>query len=231
MTVGAVLSDTWALYKRLFLRTFAVGGLVFLLIELVEAGAGGGRSLPLALFALALALVGTAFVQGALVEVVRDVHEGEQEPRLSATYERAAPQLGALVAVSLLAGLGIGVGLLILIVPGVVLAVRWSLVVPVVILEEASTRAAFGRSSELVRGHGWAVFRVLLNVALISAALGLGISFAIVQALPSHAFLSLWLGGALGGAIATPYAAHAMTVVYYRLTEPDKPMIPEARLR
>jgi hypothetical protein len=25
----------------------------------------------------------------------------------------------------------------------------------------------------------------------------------------------------------TPYAAHALNVVYYRLTEPDKPLIPE----
>jgi hypothetical protein len=42
------------------------------------------------------------------------------------------------------------------------------------------------------------------------------------------AFLAIWLGGAVAGAVAVPYEAHVLTVLYYRLTEPGTPVLPGA---
>ena len=104
-------------------------------------------------------------------------------------------------------------------------APRWTLAAPVVMLEGLGPRAAMRRSRELVRGHGKDVFRVIANVWI---RVGLA-WFAFGEALNwlTSGTIALWLGGAIAAAIATPYAAHALSVVYYRLTDPDRPVIAE----
>jgi hypothetical protein len=39
--------------------------------------------------------------------------------------------------------------------------------------------------------------------------------------------LAAWFGAVLASALVTPSAAHTLNVVYYRLTEPDEPILPE----
>jgi hypothetical protein len=82
-----------------------------------------------------------------------------------------------LVGVSLLFGIGVGIGFVLLIIPGLFLLVIWSVVAPVTVLERPGVFAAFGRSRDLVRGNGWNVFAVILlvflAVAVISVAAGL----------------------------------------------------------
>src|SRR5205807_5501770 len=138
-------------------------------------------------------------------------------------YRTAWERIGPLVAGALLTGLGVALGALLLLVPGIVLAVRWSLVVPVVMLEKESARAAMRRSTQLVRGHGWSVFRVLLNVGIISGLLSLAMRLLAIAMLGrNHLALATWVGATSGGAIATPYLSHALSVVYYRLAQPER---------
>jgi hypothetical protein len=69
-----------------------------------------------------------------------------------------------------LTGLAVLVGLLLLIVPGVYLFVRLSLVEPVAVLERVSGTAAMRRSFALTNGRFWLVFRlglVLLGVFIV----------------------------------------------------------------
>jgi hypothetical protein len=49
----------------------------------------------------------------------------------------------------------------------------WSVVGPVVVLERSGVIAAFGRSQELVRGHGWQVFGVLILIIVLALAAGI----------------------------------------------------------
>jgi len=73
-------------------------------------------------------------------------------------------------AVSILAALGIGIGLVLLIVPGLVLLTLWSVVAPVAVIERPGVFSAFGRSRELVRGYGWPVFGTIVLVFLLVIA-------------------------------------------------------------
>jgi hypothetical protein len=226
LEIRSVLAETWSLYRRLFVRSVALGLAIFVLVELVQVLAH--RTLAPAtagLITLSLTLAGTSILQGALVEVVRDLHEGAEPGNAFEHYERATTRFGALVGVSLLAGLGIGLGIVALVVPGLVLATRWALIVPVVMLEGVSPRAALRRSGELVSGHGRAVFVVLLNVFLRVGFVGF--LFALLASAAGGSFLVTWLVGALGSALTTPYAAHAMTVVYYRIVDPTRPLVAE----
>jgi hypothetical protein len=73
------------------------------------------------------------------------------------------------------------------------------------------------------------VFRVLANIWVRSGFAWIACSLLIVALASgtSHAVLTAWLGAVLASALVTPYAAHALNVVYYRLTEPEEPILPE----
>ena len=250
VTVRSVLGDTWLVYRRLLWRTVAIGAGVFVVLELPGSFLGvvdsRAAAAGLALASLLLSFVGSLLVQGALSQAVRDVHVGALERSVAGLYRDTRPRLGALVVGSLLLLLAIGgafavtgalaiavvaaagrLGLPALALPLVaifVLFTRWSLIVPVIVLENAPVLGAFRRSGELVRGHGWTVFRVLFAVSALTAAGGFALRFAF-GALPG--VLGVWIGAAIATGLTAPYMAHALTVVYYRLTEPTTPLLAE----
>jgi hypothetical protein len=85
----------------------------------------------------------------------------------------------------------------------------------VIVLERRSTGEAFSRSREVVRGHGWSVFGVViltfLLVAIASAIIG-----ALFSPLPN--FLDAWLGSLVAHSLTVPFAAAALTTAYFALT-------------
>jgi glycerophosphoryl diester phosphodiesterase family protein len=220
LEIKGVLKDTWRLYRTLFLRSFLTGFIVFAILGIFEQSP---------YLAALIGFVGTTLVQGALVEVVDDEHRGQAPRGLADLYRSSGSRLGSMLAVSILMGIGVGLGLVLLIVPGILLAIRWAVATPVVMLEGLGARAAMRRSQELVRGHRKDVFRVLLNIWVRTGLVWFACSFLIgaVAAGGSHPALTIWFGGVLAGALVTPYAAHALNVVYYRLTQPDQPLLPE----
>jgi hypothetical protein len=226
VTVSEVLSDALAVYRRLLRRSVVVAGLIFAVVALGDALAARHATVWTGLVSLCLGLIGGLLVQGALVDVVRDLHEGRRPVSVGDLYERTRGRLGTLVATSLLYGLGVGIGLLLLIVPGLVAAARWALIVPLVVIEGRGPRDAFARSSELVRGQTGRVLALIAISTLITAVVSLVITTA-VAFLPS--FLAAWIGGAVAGAIAVPFQAHVLTVLYYRSTEPGRPVLPGLR--
>lgn len=220
LEIKGVLKDTWRLYRTLFLRSFLTGFVVFAALGVFE------RSPVLAVL---FGFMGTTLVQGALVEVVDSEHRGKRPASMTELYRKSGGRLGSLLAVSILTGLGVGLGFLLLIVPGVLLAIRWAVATPIVMLEGIGARSAMRRSRELVQGHRKAVFRVLMNIWIRTGLAWFAFSMlvALLANGSSHPGMTFWLGGVLAGALVTPYAAHALNVVYYRLTEPDHPILPE----
>jgi hypothetical protein len=215
LTISGVLSEALELYRRLFRRSVAVAGLIFAVVSLASALAAQHRTIWTSLVSLLLALVGGLLVQGALVELVRDLREGRQPVAVGAYYERTRGRLGTLVGASLLYGLGVLTGLLLLIVPGLIAVARWSLIVPLVVLERLGWRDAFARSSELVRGRTGRVLALVAISNLITAAASLAIASAFAF-LPT--FFAGWIGGTVAGSLAAPFEAYVLTVLYYRLT-------------
>src|SRR4051794_7483589 len=117
LEIKGVLKDTWRLYRTLFLRSFLTGFVVFAVLGIFQ------RSPYLAAL---IGFVGTTLVQGALVEVVEDEHRGRAPRRLVELYRTSASRLASMLWVSILMGIGVGIGLVLLIVPGVLLAIRWA---------------------------------------------------------------------------------------------------------
>jgi hypothetical protein len=220
MTVGGILGESWRLYTRFFTRFFVIAVIVYLIVNLLNAlvatafGHGAGIAILLALITMVVSLVGTFWLQGALVFAVDDVRDGRIDTTVAQLFERVRPFLGTLILAGVLAGLGIAVGLIFLVVPGLILLTWWCLIAPVVVLEGKPVGESFSRSRELVRGHGWTVFGVVVISAILSA-----IASGIIQSIFSFlgSFLRYWLGGAIASAIVGPFVAVALTHMYFTL--------------
>jgi hypothetical protein len=216
VTISGVLAEAFEVYRRLLRRSIIVAGLIFAVVSLAQALAEQHLTTLTQLVSLLLSLAGTLLVQGALVEVVRDLHEGREPAVIGEYYQRTRGRLGTLLGTSILYGLGA-----VLIVP----IARWSLAVPLVMIERLKRRDAFARSSALVRGRTGRVLVLVLITYLISG-LGALLIREPFTFLPS--FAAAWIGGTIAGAITVPFEAHVLTVLYYRLTEPERPILPEA---
>ena len=233
MTVGGVLSEAMELYQRFFVRFFLTAAAVFVLIDLLAAiandAANGGTvgEIFWGLVAFLVSIIGIFWVQGALVSAVQDVRDGRIDSSIGDLYDRVRPKLPALISAGVLAGLGIALGLVLLIVPGLFLLTRWILISPVIVLEGKRAGESFGRSTELVRGHGWTVFGVIV-ITLIIALVSHGIFIAIFSFLPD--FLTTWIGGVIADSLVTPFLALAWTVTYYRLATPSTDETPAAEV-
>jgi len=222
MSVSGILGESWALYTRFFSRFFVVAVIVYLIVNLLNAlvatlfGHGVGISLLLALITTVVSLVGTFWLQGALVFAVDDVRDGKIDTTIGQVFERVRPYLGTLIVAGVLAALGIAVGLVLLIVPGLILLTWWCLIVPVIVLEGKRVAESFSRSRELVRGHAWTVFGVVVITAILTT-----IASGIIQSIFSFlgSFLRYWIGGAIASAVVGPFFAVALTLMYFKLRE------------
>jgi hypothetical protein len=220
MTVGGILGESWRLYTKFFTRFFLVALIVFLIVNLVNAGlgaalgSGSGIFLLLALITTVVSLVGTFWLQGTLVYAVEDVRDGRIDSSIGELFERVRPYLGILIGAGILAGLGIAIGFVLLIVPGLILLTWWCLIVPVIVLEGKSVGESFSRSRELVRGHGWTVFGIVIISALL-----IGIASGVIQSIFSFLppFFRYWIGGSIANAIVDPFLAVALTLTYFEL--------------
>lgn len=63
-----------------------------------------------------------------------------------------------LIGLAILMGLGIALGTMLLIIPGLILAVLWSVAVPAKVVEKLGVLQAMQRSRDLTRGRRWPIF-------------------------------------------------------------------------
>jgi hypothetical protein len=223
VSIGAVLDEAWTLFTRFFLRFFVLGLVVFTVVNLVLAlifeavsSDDAGTALWLLLLSLATALVGTIWLQGAFVYAVQDARDGTFDATLGEVFTRVSHSILPLLLAVLLAGVAIFVGLLLLIVPGLFLLTIWAVIAPVIVIEKKPALSAFGRSRELVRGHGWTVFGIVVITGLLTAIAG-NLLKAAFSFLPE--FLEILIGSTIAQAIVAPFSAIALAVTYFRLRD------------
>lgn len=173
---GSVVSQIWEIYRDQFPVLFGTAALLFALQFVISLLLGSAASIALAILFSALSIL----YQGMVVKLVQDVQDGRRNHSVGELLRSVEPVFWPLVAVSILAGIGVAIGFVLLIVPGLILLVIWAVVAPVTVLERPGIFAAFRRSRELVRGNGWNVFGVLvlvfLAVVLISIIAGIASS-------------------------------------------------------
>jgi len=135
-------------------------------------------------------------------------------------WEAVRPVLSRLVWVTLVALLGVLVGMSAFIVPGLILATFWSVSAQAVMVERQPVFAALGRSFALVRGNAWPAFGFLAIMGMISILLLL---LVLVATAPLGTGVGAQaIASALGNFVSTPLLAVASAVLYNRLAELDR---------
>jgi hypothetical protein len=220
MQIGNVLGEAWDLYKRFLGRFFMTALAVFVLLDLLSALAdratGDNTSVNVfwVLVGALISIVGYFWVQAALVETVNDVRDGRADRSIGETYSAVRPQLASATVAGVLAAIGIGIGLILLIVPGLYLLTIWSMVIPVVVLERRSAGESFTRSREVVRGNGWSVLGLII-ITFLMVAIASTVIRLVFSPLPN--FLDVWLGSLVAHSLTVPFAAAALTTAYFKL--------------
>ena len=214
MQAGSIIGQAWQLYKAHWRHLIPIAFVVFVLISLLELLLVAVLGWVGVAAAGLVAIAGIFWLQGALVVAADDIRDGQADLNVSATLGRVRPRLNTLTLAGLLAAAGISIGLILLIVPGLILLTIWLLIVPAIMLEGHGVLSSFGRSRELVRGHGWSVFGVIALTVLILIAVTIG--FDIVFAAIDAAWATL-LVDIVSQAVTAPFIALAWTLTYYAL--------------
>ena len=121
-------------------------------------------------------------------------------------------RLGSVILLSLLVGLAILGGLILLIIPGLIFAVLLSVSIPVLIVENRRGTEAMSRSWNLVKGHFWHAVGVIIVAAII-----VGVISSIIGAIGGSQWVVRWIFTAIGTIITAPFTALVSVLLYLDL--------------
>lgn len=204
---GGVLRAALATGRRRFRRVasaavvvFGVAALIDLLVAALIDGVDDGHPLVLVatLLASSFAAVGWTFFAGLLDRTVAEDQDGQPTQSVG-TVLRTLPY-GRLLLAGFLLTVGAGALALALLIPGLVFYTYFSLVGPIINMEDRSVRAAFRRSRELVRSHFRLTLLLVTLPVLFEQEVVHGVELAVDPPL-WLGFLVNVAGGALIGSV------------------------------
>jgi hypothetical protein len=214
LDVGHVIRRVFEIYVEQASVLMPAAAVVFVLTGIVSALLVAA-SPALALVALLISLLATTVFTGMIVNLVADIRDGRRDATVGQLLQAVTPVLGQLILVGFVAAIGIVIGLILLVIPGLILITIWSVAAPVVVLERPPGLGALGRSRELVRGNGWWVFLAILLLTILVAIFARLIELA-AESAGSGAGLVVTV---VLGVLTAPISALAQAVVYFELLD------------
>jgi hypothetical protein len=211
---SGVVREAWGLYKAHWQHLLAFSFAVYVAVALIGALLAATLTWLGVILAALVSLVALFWLQASLVKAVDDVRDGRADLSLGETFSAARAHLTAVLVAGILAAIGITIGLVLLIVPGLILLTWWCLIVPTIVLENRSAGESFSRSRELVRGYAWSVFGVILLVVLL--LIGFQIVLSIILT-PLADWLQSFVSQIVSGTLTAPFTAIVLTLLYFRL--------------
>lgn len=178
MSIGRVFERAFTAVKTnpgvILGLAFAIGAVPALLVGylFVQFGFGSPQAMagisPRAMIAAGLlsvlvGLVISAIVQGAMTRATISASEGRKATfgeSLGTGLRVALPLIG----LAILSGIGVALGMLLLLVPGIILALMWSVAVPTLVIERRGILGSLGRSNDLTKGAKWKILGIVLIV-------------------------------------------------------------------
>jgi hypothetical protein len=164
-----------------------------------------------------IAMLLAGLLQAMLIHQALTQAAGRPVP-VGTSFARALQVLLPLAALFLLEGLAVGIGLAMLLVPGIILLCCWAVSLPVLVMETAGPVEALRRSTALTRGNRGAVLTlgvmfVGMNAAVLIVAWFLATLFPVAGPL---SILALAVSG-LANAVLSILTATGMAALYEEL--------------
>lgn len=212
LDTAATLERIFEMYSRQFSVLLPAALLIYLPVAALQILGRG--NIGLLLLASIVGLVAITLFQGAVVQAVRDMQDGQRDFSVGEIISSAVPFILPLLGASILYGLGVIAGLILFIVPGLFLLTMWAVIAPVIVIEKLGILAAFGRSRALVKDNGWRVFGVLIVMFIITllaqqilGAIGLGIGSDV----------GAGIGFLIAATLTAPLQALTASILYFTL--------------
>jgi hypothetical protein len=218
--LSGVLGETWQEYRRHAARLLplATAGIVVAgaATELVRLAADRFNPLVALLLELPAAWLVIKLVEFLLGAVAAGLI---QETRVSGGAPGFRPArlrecLGEVTTVWLVTSFAVVGAALFFLIPGIYLAIMWSVCVPVIVIERVGPRASLGRSRQLISGHGWSVFGRLLALSLMESVASSVLRGAFFWLPPAWQLL---VENGIMYIVFIPAAVVMSTLIYYRL--------------
>jgi hypothetical protein len=248
LSLGEVLDRTFSLYRNHFLLFIGITAIPQLLILAVHVAqiiftgtigttridpsrtalSGGLAAVGIlgGLVGLIIYLVAYLFAQGGTVYAVSELYLG-RTTTIADSLRRMRGQAMNLFGVTLLNGLAVLFGLILLVVPGIWLACRLITCVPAALLEDLGARDSLERSYRLTEGsagRAFVIYLVYFVVAIIASALfSFPFDFMLTLSAARHPdSVRMWLalaqvGDSIANTLVTPILLIATAVFYYDL--------------
>lgn len=236
-TVGDILSAAFNIYKAnasklvlvialVVVPLSLIGALFFGVVfapERIEVGGTGsgvvvdyagrswGANLLVASIGALIAIIISAILQAAILRAAAQATIGDPVD-VEASYRYGFKRLGSVILLSLLVGLIVAVGFILLIVPGIIFLVFLSASIPVLIVENRRGTEAMSRSWNLVKGHFWHALVVILVAALI-----VGVVSGIIGAIGGDNWFVRWIFTSIAQIVTAPFAALVSVLLYLDL--------------
>jgi hypothetical protein len=115
--------------------------------------------------------------QGAIAVMVAAALEQDRALSAGETLRALGNRSGSVIAVSIMAGILIMLAFLLLVIPGIIVAVWTAVAVPVAAIEGRRNSDALGRSRQLARGQFWHVLGTSALAWVIVILLVMGLAF------------------------------------------------------
>ena len=216
LDTGRVFERIFTIYREQFTLLIPAALVLFVPVAILNGLVLTSGGVLAALVTAVIAVIATYWYQGMVVEAVRDILDGRRDHTVGSLFSSATPFIWPLFGAGVLAGIGIAIGLVLLIVPGLFLLTIWAVIVPSIVIDRTGVIGAFGRSRELVRGSGWQVFGVIVVLFLLQLVVG-GILNAIGDSVSDGSFAGYAIADLIGRVLIVPLSAIAATVMYVEL--------------
>jgi hypothetical protein len=231
--IGRVIQRTMALVGRNFIPFFVLAlvltGIPSLVLQLAmptdptAVQQAPGVYITSIIIGALVSIATGVILQGTLTRASVDDLSGKGV-QLGAAVSNAVALILPLIGLGLLVGLGIAVGFLALVVPGIFLALCWMVASPVMVVEKLGVIASMQRSMALTQGHRWAILGLIvlfviaymIVAAVIGAILGGSMAELANPAGPPLMFLIIMT---LVGVVLSVVATVGAAAIYFELRQ------------
>lgn len=201
-----------------------------------EQGIGDGQfdSNALVFFALSwLAYMIGMFVQQASVTHATVTYLNGRPASIADCLATGFSSVVQLTLIAVLMFLALIPAMLLLVIPGVILAMMWFVAVPACVVERTGVLGAFSRSRELTRGYRWPIFwlyvvfviLMILIAVVVGATIGIGVFAASGGVITSPVQIAI---ETIGTTISSTVISTLVASVYYELRQLKEGIGPEA---
>lgn len=225
--VSELLGDAFRIYRANFWKLFAIALAIVLPVELIVSGIGmeqltagyleeRSRS-ELAIPAVVGLLITAPLITAATIGVLQALSNGAK-PRFRQSIQLALDAFPHLFLASVLAALAIGSGLLLLILPGLYLAIRLFFIVQSVVVDHKHGPDALRASWALTAGRWWQVALVggVAYLSVLIPSLLIGLLFEVLAKSTDQQAYAL-AGTIIAEAVVVPFVALVSTLLFYGL--------------